>query len=249
MLANSVRQLKLNTYLKTQWKGKNGRIKPDHQNMQRNSLLRLHPDDEDDRWHSVAWYCLSLINLCCQKPESLIVWTCGFIIEVKVYFSLTLYAWLSTGRSALHADRSIATLQASEGEPCARGDLLHPAFLRTTCCLLQVPNCPEPCRDVTETCRAWWAGAAWSIRVPWPKRECLLWLIASFMDGSCERVATSTFVTNSHQRMPSIRRLWFVIWKAVYTIGWHWRLNANLTTGLGVSRIVVLNSAKCIWYA
>jgi len=33
------------------------------------------------------------------------------------------------------------------------------------------------------------------------------------MNGSCERVATSTFVTNSYQRMPSIR-LWFVILKA-----------------------------------
>jgi len=44
------------------------------------------------------------------------------------------------------------------------------------------------------------------------QRECLR-LIASFLDGSCERVATSTFVTNSYQRMPSIR-LWFVMWKA-----------------------------------
>jgi len=33
------------------------------------------------------------------------------------------------------------------------------------------------------------------------------------MGGSCERVATSMFVTNLYQRMPSIR-LWFVIWKA-----------------------------------
>jgi len=80
-------------------------------------------------------------------------------------------------------------------------------------CFLQVSNCPEPWRDETERCRAWWAGAAWSTRLTWPKRECLLRLIASFMDGSCKRVATSTFVTNLYQRMPSIR-LWFVIWKA-----------------------------------
>jgi len=40
--------------------------------------------------------------------------------------SLSLYAWPSTGRSALDADRSVAIFQASE--PCARGDLLHPAF-------------------------------------------------------------------------------------------------------------------------
>jgi len=42
--------------------------------------------------------------------------------------ALSLYAWPSTGRSALHADRSVAKLQASEGEPCARGDLLHLLF-------------------------------------------------------------------------------------------------------------------------
>jgi len=45
------------------------------------------------------------------------------------------------------------------------------------------------------------------------QRESLLWLIASFMGGSCERISTSTFVTNSYQKMPSIR-LWFAIWKA-----------------------------------
>jgi len=115
------------------------------------------------------------------------------------------------GRSALHAYRSVATLQASERE--------SPVFV-VTCstqhfrgrpgCLLKVPSCPEPCRDVTKRCRAWWAGATWSIRLTWPKRECLLRLIASFIDGSCERVVTSTFVTNSYQKMPS---LWFVIWK------------------------------------
>jgi len=44
------------------------------------------------------------------------------------------------------------------------------------------------------------------------QRECLLRLIASFLHGSCKRVATSTFVTNSYQKMLSIR-LWFVIEK------------------------------------
>jgi len=51
-----------------------------------------------------------------------------------------------------------------------------------------------------QRCRAWWTGAAWSIRLTWPKRECLLRFIASFMDGSCDRVATSTFVANSYRR-------------------------------------------------
>jgi len=79
--------------------------------------------------------------------------------------------------------------------------------------IFQVPNCPEPCHDVTERCRAWWAGAAWSIRLTWPKTECLLRLISSFMDSSCEKVATSLFMTNLYQRMPTIC-LWFVVWKA-----------------------------------
>jgi len=48
-------------------------------------------------------------------------------------------------------------------------------------CLLQVPNRPEPCRVVTEWCRVWWAGADLSIRLTWPKRECLIRLIASFI--------------------------------------------------------------------
>jgi len=126
----------------------------------------------------------------------------------------TLYTWPSTGRIALHAHRSISTLQASEEEsPVLVVTCSTQHFCGRPGCLLQVSNCPEPCHDMTERCRAWWAGAAWSIRLTWPKRECLLWLIASFMDGSCERVATSTFVTNSYQRMPSIR-FWFVIWKA-----------------------------------
>jgi len=50
--------------------------------------------------------------------------------------------------------------QALEREPCARGDLLRTAFSRTDWCLLQVPNRPEPCRDVAESSRAWWAEAA-----------------------------------------------------------------------------------------
>jgi len=127
--------------------------------------------------------------------------------------ALSLYAWPSTGRSALHAYRSVATLQASEGEsPLLVVTCSTQHFRGPPGCLLKVPSCPEPCRDVTKRCTAWWAGAAWFIRLMWPKRECLLRLIASFMDGSCERVATSTFVTNSYQKMPSIR-LWFVIWK------------------------------------
>jgi len=75
-------------------------------------------------------------------------------------------------------------------------------FRRRPGCLLEVPNCLERCRDVTERCRAWWAGAAFSIRLTWPKQESPL--TASFIGGSCETVATSSFVTNSYQRMPSI---------------------------------------------
>jgi len=109
---------------------------------------------------------------------------------------------------------SLPTLLAPEGEsPVLVVTCSTQHFRGRPGWLLQVPNCPEPCRDVTERCRAWWAGAAWSLRLTWPKRECLLRLIASFMDSSCDRVATSTFVTNSYQRMSSIR-LWFVIWKA-----------------------------------
>jgi len=59
---------------------------------------------------------------------------------------------------------------------------------------------------------AWCAWAAWSIRLTWRKRECLLRLIASFM-GSCERMATFSFVTNSYPRMPNIP-FWFATWKA-----------------------------------
>jgi len=92
-------------------------------------------------------------------------------------------------------------------EPCAHG--APPSIIADD---LVVPNCCEPCYDVMERCRAWWTGAAWSIHLTWPKRVCLLWLIASFMDGSCERVATM-FVTDSYQKVPSIH-LWFIIWKA-----------------------------------
>jgi len=124
--------------------------------------------------------------------------------------SLSLYAWPSTGGSALHADRSIATLQASGGEsPVLVVTCSTQHFRGRPGCFLQVPNCPGPCRDVTESCRTWWTRAAWSIRLTWPKRECLLRLIAFFMDGSCERMATSSFVTSSYQKMPSIR-----LWKA-----------------------------------
>jgi len=52
--------------------------------------------------------------------------------SISLSLSLSLYVWPSTGRSTLHAHRFVATLQASEGEPCARGDLLHPAFSWTT---------------------------------------------------------------------------------------------------------------------
>jgi len=50
-------------------------------------------------------------------------------IMFKKYFSLSLYAWPSTGRSALHADRSVATLQAPEGES---------PVLVVTCFILEV---------------------------------------------------------------------------------------------------------------
>jgi len=104
---------------------------------------------------------------------------------------LSLYAWPSMGRSALHADLSFATLQASEGErPVLVVSYSTQHFRGRPGCLFQVPNCPEPCRDVTERCRVWWTGAAWSIRLSWPKRECLLRLIPSFMDGSCETAGT-----------------------------------------------------------
>jgi len=94
---------------------------------------------------------------------------------------LSLYTWPSTGRSVLHADRSVATLQALKGEsPVLVVTCSTQHFCGRPGCLLQVSNCREPCRDVTERYRAWWAEAAWSIRLTWPKRECLLRLIASF---------------------------------------------------------------------
>jgi len=135
--------------------------------------------------------------------------------SISIYLSLSLCALdrRQTDRSALHVHLSVATLQASEGEsPVLVVTCSTQHFRGRPGCFLQVSNCSEPCRDVTERCRAWWAGAAWSIRLTWPKR-CLLRLTASFMDGSCERVATSTFVTNSYHWMPSLR-LWFVKWKA-----------------------------------
>jgi len=137
-----------------------------------------------------------------------------YVMLIRHSYIISLYAWPSTGRSAIHADRFVATLPAPEWEsPVLVVTCFIQHFRGRSGCLLQVPNCPEPCRDVTERCRVWCAGAAWSIRLTWPKTECLFRLIASFMDGSCERVATSSFVTNSYQKMPSIR-LWFVIWKA-----------------------------------
>jgi len=134
-------------------------------------------------------------------------------LSLLIFSLFSFYAWPSTGRSALHADRSVTTLHASEGEsPVLVVTCSTQHFCRWPGCILQVPNCPEPCHDMTERCRAWWAGAVWSICLTWPKRACLLRLMASLMDGSCERVATSTFVTNSYQRMLSIC-LWFVMWK------------------------------------
>jgi len=101
------------------------------------------------------------------------------------------------GYSALHADRFIATLLAHWESPVLVVTCSTQRFRGWSGCLLQVPNCPEPCHVVSERCRAWWAGSAWFICLTWPKKECLLWLIASFMDGNCERVETSSFMTNS----------------------------------------------------
>jgi len=65
------------------------------------------------------------------------------------------------GFSTLRADPSVATLQASEGEsPVLVVTCSTQHFRRWRGCLLQVSNYPEPCRVVTERCRAWWTGAA-----------------------------------------------------------------------------------------
>jgi len=123
--------------------------------------------------------------------------------------------WVGLGTTMVSkqsAQDHYVTNHSSEGEPCARGDLLHPAFSWMTWLSPPGAKLSEPCRDVTKRCRAWWTEAAWSIRLTWPNRECLR-LIVSFIDGSCEGLATSTFVTNSYQRTLSVR-LWFVVWKA-----------------------------------
>jgi len=80
--------------------------------------------------------------------------------------------WLSLSlsrRSALHANRSIATLQASEGEsPVIVVTCSTQHFRGRPGCLFQVHTDLKPV--VTwQRCRAWWAGAAWSILLKWTK--------------------------------------------------------------------------------
>jgi len=72
--------------------------------------------------------------------------------------------WTSVTVASNAASMSVATLQASEGEsPVLVVTCSTQHFRGRPGCLLQVSNCPEPWCDVTERCRAWWAGAAWSI--------------------------------------------------------------------------------------
>jgi len=98
----------------------------------------------------------------------------------------------STGRSALHADRSVATLKAPEREsPVLLVTCSTQRFRGWPGCLLQVPNCPGPVvtwqRDVVLGGQEQPGPYAWR-----GQRECL---IASLMDGSCKRVALYSFVT------------------------------------------------------
>ena len=123
------------------------------------------------------------------------------------------HAWPAVGRSALHADRSVAALQASGRESPASVAICSTQHLQgRPRGLLHVPSCPKPCRVVTERCRAWCAGAAWSMRLTWSKRACLRWLMVLIMGGSSDSLATSSFLTKSYQWIPSIR-LWFIIRK------------------------------------
>jgi len=105
--------------------------------------------------HTTTKYCKSsiIIHIVCTNSRSPLV-------TVRIIHH-SLYAWPSTGRSGLHADRSVASLQASEGRVLCSWWPAPPSIFRWPGCLLQVSNCPEPCHDVTERHRAWWAGA-WS---------------------------------------------------------------------------------------
>jgi len=69
------------------------------------------------------------------------------VYSLSLSLSLSLYAWPSTGRSALNSDRSVATLQASEGEsPVLVVTCSTQHFRGRPGCLLRVSNTPEPCR-------------------------------------------------------------------------------------------------------
>jgi len=97
--------------------------------------------------------------------------------------------WTSVTVASNAASISVATLQASEGEsPVLVVTCSTQHFRGRPGCLLQVSNCPESCHDVTERCRAWWAGAAWSIRLMWPKRVSSA--TYSFIHGQCESKCT-----------------------------------------------------------
>jgi len=129
-------------------------------------------------WFITGWRChlATSLSVCCWCTT---LTNSSSACCTHLSLSLSLSAWPSTGRSARHADRSIATLQASEGEsPVLVVTCSIQHFRKRPACLLQFWNCPEPCRDVTERCRAWWAGAVWSIHVTWPRRECHLWTAA-----------------------------------------------------------------------
>jgi len=102
------------------------------------------------------------------------------------------------------------TLSIRRKEFCACNDLLYPAFSWTT--WLSSPWCQAVLSRFLSWLKSVGLGGQ-ELVLTWPKRECLLRLIASYMDGSKKRVAMSSFVTYWYQRMPSIR-LWFVIWKA-----------------------------------
>jgi len=144
------------------------------------------------------------------------------VFDAGVAFELDLVGFLSTSnddflRLKLHSARLVAlslspyvlsdaTLQTPEGESHAfvvTCSIQH--FRRRPGCLLQVPNCPEPCHDVTERCRVWWAGAAWSIRLTWPKRvspptySFFLWPAAVSLntaDHHCPPLTTTAYSQN-----------------------------------------------------
>jgi len=95
--------------------------------------------------HGIQAYnhCPRLIcRLCrCYHYGKFWIMSLSLPLSLSLSLSLSLYAWPSTGRSALHVDWSVTTLQASEGEsPVLVVACSTQHFRGRPGCLLQGPD-------------------------------------------------------------------------------------------------------------